>query len=182
MRSIATTALFAGLLAFAPVSYTTAAALSPKCTGISKGAECWNELTNRPGCYIFDPYYDPPETATWSGVCVGGVAVGQGTWEWETANNSGESTGMLDDDGKMHGRWVERWADGNVSEGPLCRTARDRATGSVARLTGLPEKAPMSTARGTATGSGARLTGLPTKVPIERGQALSGDFGLIGSD
>ena len=118
MRSIATTALFACFLAFAPVSYTTAAALSPKCTGMSKGAECWNELTNRPGCYIFDPYYDPPETATWSGVCVGGVAVGQGTWEWETANNSGESTGMLDDDGMMHGRWIERWADGNVSEGP----------------------------------------------------------------
>ena len=89
----------------------------PMCAGMSKGSECWNELTNRPGCYIFDPYYDPPETATWSGACLGGLADGQGTWGWKVASGPGEATGTLVN-GKLHGRWVFRYANGNVIEGP----------------------------------------------------------------
>ena len=61
--------------------------------GMSKGSECWNELANKPGCYIFNLYYDPPETATWSGACAGGLADGKGTWGWKSPNSSGEATG-----------------------------------------------------------------------------------------
>ena len=117
-----------------------AAQLSPKCAGMDRGAQCWNELSNRPGCYIFEPYYDPPMTATWSGDCAGGAAVGHGTWEWQASRNSGESTGTLVRgrpdgrwvfrfaggtageasymNGKLHGRWVIRFARGGAQEGP----------------------------------------------------------------
>ena len=94
-----------------------AAGLSPKCAGMGKGAKCWNELTNKPGCYIFDPYFNPPETATWSGACSGGVAVGRGTAGWRTSRSSGDATGTLVR-GKRHGRWVVRFANGTINEGP----------------------------------------------------------------
>lgn len=89
---------------------------SPKCAGMSEGAECWLELANKAGCYIFIDYYNPPETATWSGACRDGLAVGQGTWGWESAQTSGQATGALAR-GKPHGHWVYRFADGGVHEG-----------------------------------------------------------------
>ena len=98
------------------VDPAAAAALEPKCAGMSKGARCWVELANMPGCYLFDGYWNPPETATWSGQCADGVAVGQGTWGFESANDSGEKTGALVR-GKRHGHWVERYSSGFVSEG-----------------------------------------------------------------
>ena len=93
-----------------------AAHLSPKCAGMGKGAKCWLELANRPGCYIFDHYYNPPETTTWSGACSGGVAVGRGTRRWKASGNTSESSGTLVR-GKRHGRWVVRHKDGGTSEG-----------------------------------------------------------------
>ena len=92
--------------------------VGPMCAGMSKGSECWNELANKPGCYIFDGYYNPPETATWSGACADGIAVGQGTWGWKTPNGPGEATGTLVR-GKQHGRWIFRYANGHVYEGPF---------------------------------------------------------------
>ena len=94
-----------------------AAALSPKCAGMQKGATCWMEFADPPGCYIFNYYYNPPGTATWSGACSDGVAVGRGTWSWQLTAGSGEGTGTLVH-GRLHGHWVERWASGFVSEGP----------------------------------------------------------------
>ena len=32
------------------------------CTGQPKGAECWIELSNQPGCYVWNPYLQPDET------------------------------------------------------------------------------------------------------------------------
>ena len=101
----------------APQDRTPAASPSPKCTEMGRGATCWLELADRPGCYMFRPFYKPPETATWSGACVRGVAVGQGTWGRKAQDGSAEATGTLVR-GKPHGRWVERWADGMVAEGP----------------------------------------------------------------
>ena len=107
----------------APQSSGSAEHLSPKCAGMGKGAKCWLELANRPGCYVFDPYYDPPETATWSGACSGGVAVGRGTWGWKESRSSAEATGTLVR-GKGHGRWVIRYAHGTVDEGPYANGKR----------------------------------------------------------
>ena len=92
-----------------------AAPLSPKCAGMGRGAECWLELANRPGCHVFDRSYD--QTSTWSGACAGGLAVGQGTLNWSSPYGSAEFSGTLDH-GKRHGHWVLHWSDGSVAEGP----------------------------------------------------------------
>ena len=86
---------------------------SPKCAGMGKGAKCWLELANKPGCYVSLLGYNPPVTVTWSGACSGGVAVGRGTWSW---SGSSKDTGTLVR-GKRHGRWVMRWPDGGIAEG-----------------------------------------------------------------
>ena len=86
--------------------------LGPKCSGMSKGTPCWIELTNLPGCYIFNPNYNPPETVTWSGDCrdTDRVAVGSGTETWNQADGTDIGTGALVN-GKPHGRWVEKTAE-----------------------------------------------------------------------
>ena len=94
-----------------------AASLSPKCAGMGKGATCWQELADKPGCYFFDSFNEPPETNTWSGACAGGVAVGRGTLRWKSSRLSADDTGTLVR-GKRHGEWVLRFPDGHVSEGP----------------------------------------------------------------
>ena len=100
----------------APQGRDAAAGLTPKCSGMSKGAECWLELANRPGCYVFDSGYGPGRI-TWSGACEGGVAVGDGTLGWESSGDSIEATGLFVS-GKEHGHWVMRFDDGDVWEGP----------------------------------------------------------------
>ena len=91
-----------------------------RCDGKPKGSECWMELANSPGCYVWNPNLQPDETATWTGECAGGVAQGMGTlqWVWDAGKETSESTGSLVE-GKRHGQWVERSADGNVGEGPF---------------------------------------------------------------
>ena len=88
-----------------------APALSPKCPGMGKGAECWLELANKFGCYIFDPGHSPGTQMTWSGACSGSIAIGRGTLEWKSARSSGNATGAMVR-GKWHGRWVFRSAGG----------------------------------------------------------------------
>ena len=89
------------------------------CAGQPKGAECWKELTGQPGCYVWDNYLITDQTVTWTGTCSGGRAQGEGTlkWVWEDGEKTSESTGSLTD-GKRHGQWVLRFADGLVDEGP----------------------------------------------------------------
>ena len=89
------------------------------CAGQPKGASCWKELTGQPGCYVWDDYLITDQTVTWTGGCSGGRAQGEGTlkWVWEDGEKTSESTGSLTD-GKSHGQWVLRFADGDVQEGP----------------------------------------------------------------
>ena len=82
-----------------------AIALTPKCTGATKGAKCWREMSNRPGCYMWDDHYLPDFTVTWSGKCSGGVVAGQGTLTTRNPIASFAETGTVSD-GRQHGRWV----------------------------------------------------------------------------
>ena len=95
------------------------------CAGKSERAECWMEVTDHPGCYVWNPNPQPDETVTWTGVCAGGQAQGKGTvkWVWDGGKKSSESTGHLKD-GKEHGQWVVRFANGNVHEGPYVEGKR----------------------------------------------------------
>ena len=56
-----------------------AIALEPKCTAeLPNGSECWQELTERPGCLVWMPSRAGLVATTWSGECAGGLAEGEG--------------------------------------------------------------------------------------------------------
>ena len=110
----------------------------PPCAGQPKGTACWMELSNQPGCYVWNDYLSVDETATWTSECVEGLTQGTGTLKWilDGGKYSREGTGRLQA-GKPHGQWVERDSNGNVSEGPYVAGKRHgrwvsrRANGSV---------------------------------------------------
>ena len=52
---------------------------SQTCAGKPAGAECWMEISEQPGCYLWDGELERGETVTWTGECVGGIAHGPGT-------------------------------------------------------------------------------------------------------
>ena len=87
-----------------------------KCEGKEKGAVCWKEIANRPGCYFLHDYYYADQTVTWSETCRGGVAEGAGTLVWTREGKSDSYTGSMNA-GERHGRWVHRFANGIVAEG-----------------------------------------------------------------
>lgn len=97
----------------------------PLCDGQPKGTPCWMDLSDHPGCYVWNPDPKPGETAAWSGECSGGLAQGQGTLKWinDRGRRTTETTGSLQD-GKTHGRWVEKFASGIVQEGPYVQGKR----------------------------------------------------------
>ena len=112
------------------------------CTGQPKGAQCWVEFANQPGCYFWAMNFEPQMDITWTGGCVDGLAQGTGTvvQQWKNGKNGGEikgsfqagrihgrgviryPSGRVDEgsyvEGKQHGRWVFRHPDGTVNEGP----------------------------------------------------------------
>ena len=113
----------------------------PDCRNQPEGAQCWMELANQPGCYVWNPHRQPSETATWTGGCSAGLADGQGRLTWESPpDNRQEQDGMMRQgrpdghlltrdadggryegpyvDGQRNGHWVVRLANGTVGEGP----------------------------------------------------------------
>ena len=90
------------------------------CAGKPQGTACWMELANHSQCYVWNFELKTDQTATWTEECVGGLAQGTGTltWVWGDGKNTLELTGRLQD-GKMHGDWVLRFANGLVWEGPF---------------------------------------------------------------
>ena len=92
--------------------------LQPVCAGSAEGAACWWELAGKPGCHFWVTHFSPDWSLTWSGQCVGGVTNGDGTLLW-TRNDgySYEAMGAFKF-GKQYDHWVQRFADGSVSEGP----------------------------------------------------------------
>ena len=93
------------------------AAGRPNCEGQAEGAECWKALVSHPGCRVWDDHYNADQTGTWTGECAGGLASGTGTLTWVRDGKENKWSGLLRD-GKHHGHWVIRNADGSVAEGP----------------------------------------------------------------
>ena len=91
-----------------------AVSLKPKCAAPPEGMPRWKDVANKPGCRVWVNCYVPDQTVTWSGTCSGGFADGQGTLKL----SSSAETGTLSN-GKRHGRWVLRFASGQVEEGPF---------------------------------------------------------------
>ena len=88
------------------------------CAGQATGAACWMEISQRPGCYVWNPYPQPGETVTWTGACAGGKAQGTGTLTWAHDGGVQTNTGGRLVDGEFNGHWVMRDEEGVVSEGP----------------------------------------------------------------
>ena len=102
------------------------------CAGQPEGAECWKELANQPGCYVWDDYHRTDETMTWTEECSDGLAQGYGTLT-SVRGNGKKPTKNTDRNtkegenyagsgslwyGKKQGHWYEDWADGNEWDGP----------------------------------------------------------------
>ena len=82
---------------------TTIGQPEPLCGGRPEGAQCWIELANQPGCYLWDEYYDPGGGAPrWNGGCSDGLANGTGTVAWQFNGRSVRVRGSVRN-GKHHG-------------------------------------------------------------------------------
>ena len=120
------------------------------CTDKPEGTTCWMELVNHSECYLWNPGLALGAAATWSGDCDDGLANGLGTITWTFEGDKVQfEMGMLrggqrngrwasvraDDssgealyyfagsyvDGQRYGRWVFRFPDGQIEEGPYER-------------------------------------------------------------
>ena len=89
------------------------------CAGQAAGVACWMEISQRPGCYVWNPSPQPSETVAWTGSCAGGKAQGTGTLTWVHDGGVQTNTGGRLVDGEFNGHWVTRFADGTVAQGPF---------------------------------------------------------------
>lgn len=91
----------------------------PKCNEQQLFTECWMAFANQPECYVWNDFFVPGETVTWTGQCERALAQGTGTIAWSRDNgkNIDKSTGHLQN-GKRHGTWEENKADGTIAKGP----------------------------------------------------------------
>ena len=96
-------------------------AAGPKCKGMPEGSSCWREIADKPGCFVFTDHYLPGFPVTWSGGCDGGTAVGRGVLRWGNPKYPDNFTDHFGElvQGMRHGRWVMRFSDGIVYEGPF---------------------------------------------------------------
>ena len=140
------------LAAPAPQGRDPAAALSSKCAGMSKGGACWAG-TRRPAGLPFlvrllQPHGKlglvgrvPGQRRKRTGNAGGDVErrVRRARWNagWTAGCRAGGSsatlTGGVDEgtylNGKKHGRWIDRYANGRVDEGPYANGQETRPVG-----------------------------------------------------
>ncbi len=95
------------------------------CAGQAAGVACWMEISQRPGCYVWNPIPQPGETVTWTGACAGGKAQGTGTLTFAHDGDVQTHTGGPLVDGEFNGYWVMRFASGQVEEGPFVDDERN---------------------------------------------------------
>ncbi len=92
--------------------------LDDTCAGQAAGVACWLEISQRVGCYIWNPDPQPGATVTWTGACAAGKVQGTGTLSWTYDGGAQTETGRLVD-GKHNGHWVLRDEEGTVLGGSL---------------------------------------------------------------
>ena len=93
----------------------------PICAGQPVGGACWMKLDSRPKCYVWRQSLKRDESVTWTGSCADGRADGLGVLKWSWKGTAFrvvavEGTGILRN-GRMEGRWIERFVRGTVWEG-----------------------------------------------------------------
>ena len=115
----------------------------PICTGSASSEGCWTEISNHPGCYLWNPGPREGFSANWSGECSEGFAEGRGVVRWLWDDGSVTGTGMLQG-GRPEGFHVIIWGragdDGVVREEGV--EAGDAATMTSLQLTSPAGRSP----------------------------------------
>ncbi len=88
----------------------------PICTGGASSEGCWAEISNHPGCYLWNPLPREGFSANWSGECSDGFAEGRGEVGWQWSDSSSTDSGLLQG-GQREGCHVINWSSGDRSEG-----------------------------------------------------------------
>ena len=88
----------------------------PICTGRASSEGCWAEISNHPGCYLWNPGPREGFSANWSGECSQGFADGRGEVRWQWNDGSSTESGLLQG-GQREGFHVISWSNGDRSEG-----------------------------------------------------------------
>ena len=88
----------------------------PICTGRASSEGCWAQISNHPGCYLWNPGPREGFSANWSGECSAGFAEGLGEVRWQWSDSSSVESGLLQG-GQREGFHVINWSSGNRSEG-----------------------------------------------------------------
>ena len=88
----------------------------PICTGTASSEGCWAEISNHPGCYLWNPGPRDGFSANWSGECSEGLAEGRGEVRWQWNDGSSIESGLLQG-GQREGFHVINWSNGDRSEG-----------------------------------------------------------------
>ena len=105
----------------------------------SQDKRCWRPISGRPGCYVLGTRADnDTEPLTWSGLCPGGLAHGEGV----LGNGVGELHDGALDLGVREGSWEEYFADGRIETGLYLHGDRHgpwtTASSQIAAVTILP--------------------------------------------
>ena len=92
------------------------------CSHDAKDSDCWQELTERPGCHLWVHDFDPGSDVTvtwWTGFCDDGIADGGGALLYGSRSNAsyfGEQATTISQ-GKIHGNVLGRSSTGYFWEG-----------------------------------------------------------------
>ncbi len=95
----------------------------PICTGRESSEGCWAEISNHPGCYLWNPGPREGFSANWSGECSEGFAEGRGEISWQWNDGSSMESGSFRG-GKREGFHVVNWLDGERYEGSYVNDER----------------------------------------------------------
>ena len=93
--------------------------------GVASSEGLWMEISNQPGCYLWNPVPVDDETANWSGECSEGFAQGDGRIDWYQHGALDAISETRFRDGRRDGPTVFRSADGTLeAEGPYVNGQR----------------------------------------------------------
>ena len=93
--------------------------------GVASSEGLWMEISNQPGCYLWNPVPVDDETVHWSGECSQGFAQGDGQIDWYQHGALDAISETRFRDGRRNGPTVFRSADGTLeAEGPYVNGQR----------------------------------------------------------
>ncbi len=76
-------------------------------------------------CKVWDPYFSPSQSITWTGDCANGLAQGRGTLQWFNNGKAGERDEGEFKDGRQQGRGVRVFSNGARYEGEFNNGKRE---------------------------------------------------------